>query len=124
MIRFTERTGEQHAMTDLSFHPLAEIFPLIEGTEFQELVTSIKESGQLDPIITFEGAILDGRNRHRACKAAGVAPICEAFTGNDPVRFIIDKNIHRRHLTESQRDHRGRVRDVLSGVTYRLNALP
>lgn len=57
------------------FHPLANVFPLMEGVDFDELVESIKASGQLEPIIMFEGKILDGRNRARACKSAGVTPV-------------------------------------------------
>lgn len=87
----------------MQFHPLAELFPLIEGAEFDELVSSIKENGQLEPITTLDGAILDGRNRYRACKAAGIEPRMERFTGRDPVRFVFIKNINRRHLTISQR---------------------
>jgi hypothetical protein len=48
-------------------------------------------------------AILDGRNRYRACLAAGVGPVFRPFTGDDPIRFVLAANIHRRHLTESQR---------------------
>lgn len=87
----------------LPFHQLADLFPLIEGAEFDELVRSIQESGQHDPIVLLDGAILDGRNRYRACLAAGVEPKTEPFTGRDPIRFVMDHNIHRRHLNESQR---------------------
>jgi len=90
-------------MSTLPFHPLAEIFPLIEGAEFDELVSSIKESGQREPIILLEGAILDGRNRYRACQVAQVEPITKIFNGADPVRFVVDINVRRRHLNESQR---------------------
>lgn len=87
----------------LEFHPLADLFPLIEGAEFDELVGSIKENGLRESIITFDGKILDGRNRYRACLAADVFPRLEIFDGTDPVRFVIDKNIHRRNLSASQR---------------------
>ena len=61
----------------VAVHPLAEVLPLIEGAEFDELVASVKANGLRDPIIMFEGAILDGRNRYRACLAAGVEPRTE-----------------------------------------------
>jgi hypothetical protein len=90
-------------MPDFEFHPLAELFPLIEGAEFAALVVSIKESGQREAIVTLTNKILDGRNRYRACLEAGVMPITMPYTGADPVKFVLDMNLRRRHLNESQR---------------------
>jgi hypothetical protein len=88
---------------ELPFHPLANLFPLMEGTEFDELVASIRDNGLREPVIIHQGMILDGRNRYRACRAAGIAPRLETFGLGDPVAYVIDKNVHRRHLNESQR---------------------
>lgn len=90
-------------MTMKKFHPLAEVFPLIEGAEFDALVADIKANGLHDPITLLDDTILDGRNRYRACLNAGVAPRFEAFDGEDPVAFVVSKNVARRHLDESQR---------------------
>jgi ParB-like chromosome segregation protein Spo0J len=87
----------------LTAHPLTEQFPEIQGSEFDELAASIKADGPKEPITLFEGMILDGRNRYRACIAAGVEPHFQEFTGDDPVKFVIEKNVLRRHLTASQR---------------------
>lgn len=87
----------------IPFHPLAELFPLIEGSEFDELAYSILQHGLREPITLFDGMILDGRNRYRACEAVSVEPRFETFTGNDLHAFVADKNIHRRHLNETQR---------------------
>jgi hypothetical protein len=90
---------------DMEFHQLADVFPLIEGVEFAELVSSVLARGQLEKIITYEGKILDGRNRYLACRQAGVEPACEEFEGTfqEARDHVIDANLRRRHMTTSQR---------------------
>ena len=90
-------------MTALQFHPLADIFPLVEGAEFDELVADIKLHGLHEPVVLFGGKVLDGRNRLRACEAANVAPTYTVYTGDDPVSYVVSLNLRRRHLNESQR---------------------
>lgn len=90
-------------MTNLEFHPLANLFPLIEGAEFEQLVADIKANGVREPVITYEGKILDGRNRFKAANAAGVEVPFREYEGSDPLGFVISLNLHRRHLNESQR---------------------
>lgn len=87
----------------MDFHPLAELFPLIEGASFDDLVADIRANGLQDPIVTYEGKILDGRNRWRACEAAGVTAVTREYTGTDPLVYVVSHNLHRRHLDESQR---------------------
>lgn len=84
-------------------HPAAELFPLMSGSDFDELVKDIRTNGLVTPIVrTPDGLILDGRNRYRACLAADVRPVYEVHDG-EPWRFVISTNLHRRHLTDSQR---------------------
>jgi ParB-like chromosome segregation protein Spo0J len=56
------------------FHRYANLFPLMEGPEFAELVEDIRANGLHEPIMLHEGKILDGRNRYRACEKANIAP--------------------------------------------------
>jgi DNA methylase len=90
-------------MTAIPYHPLANIFPLLEGSDFQRLVDDVRANGLRFPIIVYDGQILDGRNRHRACEAADKPVRFEPFTGADPVAYVVSANLARRHLNESQR---------------------
>jgi ParB-like nuclease domain len=64
------------AMSTLEFHPLANIFPLIEGYELARLVDDIRTHGLREPVVLYQGRVLDGRNRLRACEAAGRSAPC------------------------------------------------
>lgn len=91
---------------DLPFHPVANLFPLIDGPEFDALVSDIAANGLHEPIWlhSSDNTIIDGRNRYRACMAAGVAPAFRRWDGNGGlVQFVLSLNLHRRHLTSSQR---------------------
>ena len=92
-----------NVIVKLEFHPLSEVLPLIEGQAYADLVASIKASGLHDTITLLDGMILDGRNRYRACLDAGIEPRTAVFEGDDPVAFVVAKNLHRRHLTVGQR---------------------
>lgn len=87
------------------FHAVADLFPLMRGAAFEELVADIKKNGLREPIlIDGEGRILDGRNRYRACLAAGVEPRFIEWKGEEPLaELALSLNLRRRHLNESQR---------------------
>jgi ParB-like chromosome segregation protein Spo0J len=87
----------------VEFHEYANLFPMMDEDRRQGLVESIKRNGQRDPITTYKGLILDGRNRYLACQAAGVEPRFSPLVGEDPLQFVIDKNFERRDLTVGQR---------------------
>lgn len=86
-------------------HQAAELFPLMRADEFDGLVADIREHGQREPIVLHDGLVLDGRNRLRACEVLGIAPRTVEWdlNGKPPEAFVISMNLHRRHLSESQR---------------------
>jgi len=95
--------GTQH-QSSVRVHPFANLIPPIDEEELRRLVESIKRLGQLDPITTLDGLILDGRARFRACQMAGVKPRFKPLEREtNPLEYVFAKNLHRRHLTLPQR---------------------
>lgn len=92
-------------MPDREFHPFADIVPLMEGEEFEDLLDDIQVHGQRELIVLLDEKILDGRNRYRACKRLGITPRFRDFNciDGDPIEFVWSANVARRHLTISQR---------------------
>lgn len=87
----------------MDFHPYANLFPLIEGAEFDALVADVAAHGVREPVWLYEEKILDGRNRYRAAQVAGVECPMRTYDGDSPLQFVVSLNLHRRHLSESQR---------------------
>lgn len=87
------------------FHEVADIFPMMGKDEFDALKTDIAAHGQREAIwLHPDGRIIDGRNRYRACMELGRAPVFRTWDGTGSlVSFVVSLNLHRRHLTESQR---------------------
>jgi len=90
------------ASLTLEVHELALLIPEMTEAEYVDLVTSIHENGLQHPIVTYEGKVLDGRHRQRACVDAQVEPRYVEYEGDSPVAFVISSNLHRRHLKPSQ----------------------
>jgi len=86
-------------------HRAAELFPMMNAAALQGLADDIREHGQREPVVLFDGAVLDGRNRLRACELAGVEPVfvtVESYEVGDPIDFVLSLNEKRRHMTDSQ----------------------
>jgi len=90
-------------MKDYQFHEYANIFPMLGSEELEELRADIEQNGLVEPLVLYEEKILDGRNRATACAMLGIEPPTVEYTGNDPVAYVVSKNLKRRHLTASQR---------------------
>jgi hypothetical protein len=92
-------------MSEYTNHPAAELFPMMDSDELEKLANDVRENGLLEPVVLYHGQILDGRNRLAACELAGVRPRFTEVDGDvpSPTLFVVSKNLHRRHLTASQR---------------------
>lgn len=88
-------------------HPAADVFPMLDDAALREIADDIHEHGLRDSIVRIwvdgKPLILDGRNRFRACQIANVNPQFIDYDGDDPVGFVVSKNLKRRHLTPTER---------------------
>ena len=90
--------------SDYEIHPAANIFPMMTAEEYDGLKADILANGQREWAVLCDGKLLDGRNRMRACKELSVElECCELEAGTDPISYVLSKNLHRRHLSQSQR---------------------
>lgn len=110
-------------------HRFADVFPMLDKARGDELRADIAAHGLRDPVVLFDGEILDGRNRYgglfdiaklgltylgHPLTAADLTPgsvaalgfnFFEQFNGTEAeaLEYVLSKNLHRRHLNESQR---------------------
>ena len=85
-------------------HPAATLFPMMSDEEYAGLKADIEENGLREPIVLWCDQIIDGRNRLKACEEIGVDPVFFELSDEcDPWKFVISHNLHRRHLSSSQR---------------------
>jgi phage N-6-adenine-methyltransferase len=92
-------------MSVIQVHPVAEMFPLIEGDDYAALVEDVRQHGVREPVwLHPDGTLIDGRNRARAAADAGVELPTRTWDGTGSlVEFVLSLNLHRRHLTSSQK---------------------
>lgn len=85
-------------------HPVANIFPMMTVEEFESLKEDIQRHGQREPVVFWCDQLIDGRNRMLACQELSIGPHeCELDADDDPVAYVVSHNLHRRHLSTSQR---------------------
>jgi hypothetical protein len=98
---------EMSEAKEYEIHTLANLLPLMDEDQFDGLVGSIRREGLHEPIILYQGKILDGRNRYRAALEAGYKLTDRDFVllkaGVDPEEYVYSANIQRRHLNRDQK---------------------
>jgi len=96
---------------NLELHDLCSMFPEMGEEDFDSLLDSMKNNGFLstDPIVLIwnddedEWLILDGQNRFLAASQAKKTPTFVQYKGDDPLGFVIARNMDRRHLNTGQK---------------------
>jgi hypothetical protein len=80
-------------------------FPEMEPDRYEELRTSIAGLGLQCPIVLFEGKILDGKCRYRACMEEGIEPHFVEFGGTleSAYDYVVSANLMRQDFTPEER---------------------
>lgn len=93
-------------MEEFKIHSIANNFPMMNRKEYSGLVGSMEKHGfdENFPIVLFEDKILDGRNRYKAAKELGIAPVLRVFEGtfNEAIQESQKLNLKRRNLNKNQ----------------------
>jgi hypothetical protein len=89
----------------LTAHAIADLFPMLDGDDFESLKKDIDTNGVHVPIVLHDGRIVDGRNRYRACQELGKECPTTDWVGDEEslTAFVWSMNGERRHLSPSQK---------------------
>jgi DNA modification methylase len=103
--------------SEMRWHPIACIFPMLSDDELAALADDIRKHGQREPIVLFEDCVLDGRNRWIACKMAGVKPVTKQFSGDkrSALAYVWSAGAMRRDLKPGQKAAANAEREKLDG---------
>lgn len=92
-------------MKPLKSHPFANLLPMMGASDYAALKADVVANGKFnDPAMSFEGKLLDGRNRQKVSEETGIKLPVVAFKGTkaDAIRYVYSKAIHR-HLNDGQK---------------------
>jgi hypothetical protein len=98
-------------------HAAADLFPMMSGTDLDELAADIAKHGLQEPIAWLDGQLIDGRGRLAAIARIPDQPrreelqayVADPLNGRilpdsaDAYQFVFSANVHRRHLTNEQK---------------------
>ena len=87
----------------LIVHPGTALVPEMDREARDRFKEDIRQNGQLVPILTWRGQVIDGRERLRVLRELRMEPIIEkADPDSDPIDVILSANVHRRQLEKGQ----------------------
>ena len=107
-----------------SLHPLCRIFPMGRPEALTEMTRDIVRRGLQEPIALYQGRILDGKARYMVCGSIGVPWRFTEYAGDDPVQFVVEKNLTDRALTTAQRSIAAAKITILSRAKVQNKRLP
>ena len=113
--------GQAEGCEIMEFHDLANGYPILSDDELAVMAKGM--AGGMDPrfpIVTYQGKILEGRNRYLAANIAEVPHIFKEFEGTEAEAkaFVILANENRRHLKADDLKKR-RAERIQRVVSYR-----
>jgi len=84
-------------------HPLSAAFPAMSEEELQNLKDSIDVIGVQNPIVIYEGKIIDGWHRYKVANELRLpCPAVHLAEDIDPQDFVLANNKARRHINRGQ----------------------
>ena len=87
-------------------HKIAGVVPMASIEEQNALTLDIRKNGQLEPIVLWQGKIIDGRCRNLACLSLNIEPIIKELPWNtteeEAIAMVKSLNT-RRNLTLTQK---------------------
>ena len=99
-------------------HEYAMLIPERSTEEYGRLRDDIHCHGLQKPEILFEGKILDGRLRARACAELGIPVACKTLAEFDPLLFTLYGNLRRRNLSPAAPDDFLRRRSAMRQMRH------
>lgn len=86
------------------FHPLSQMFPYMTSDELTVLRDNMdKDRPDVVTVYTLGGKVLEGKNMMLVAALLGLRVEFVECESDDPIGFLLTRNLHRRHLTVSQR---------------------
>ena len=110
---------------DLQLHEFAQLFPPLEGEEYEALKADIAANGLREPIRVYgrDKKLLEGRNRYRAALELNrfIRPVQHpASSDAEALEFVLAQSRHRDCLTQEQFDKITALRASLEPTRKKL----
>lgn len=101
IVKLDDGTEEKR---ELTVHDYAKMIPVIVTTDLDRLLSDIRANGINEPLVMYQGRVLDGRNRLAVASVLGVPVQLTEFDGDTAAAkaYVWSTNAARRHLSTPQ----------------------